>query len=180
MKILLVEDESEINLKKLIDNLLNVHSIAANKKDISILTDIPDTICINSSLPHVISIFDNVITNALKYSYAGGTIRIYTEDLGQMVRICVQDNGVGLTEKDLSRIFEPFFKADPSRHDRSSSGLGLSVTKRLIMAMSNRGIGLLLSPLPRTHRAIFTAIRSGSSLPAFMGAIEKHTNRLLC
>ena len=46
--------------------------------------------------------------------------------------------------------------------------------------MSNRGIGLLLSPLPRTHRAIFTAIRSGSSLPAFMGAIEKHTNRLLC
>ena len=48
-----VEDESEINLKKLIDNLLNVHSIAANKKDISILTDIPDTICINSSLPHV-------------------------------------------------------------------------------------------------------------------------------
>ena len=52
-----------------------------------------------------------------------------------MVRICVQDNGVGLTEKDLSRIFEPFFKADPSRHDRSSSGLGLSVTKRLIMAI---------------------------------------------
>ncbi|HOJ95218.1 MAG TPA: ATP-binding protein [Methanospirillum sp.] len=35
----------------------------------------------------------------------------------------------------MKRIFEPFFKADPSRHDRSSAGLGLSVTKRLIQAI---------------------------------------------
>jgi len=45
---------------------------------------------------------------------------------------------------------------------------------------SNREIGLLLSPLPRTNRAIFTAIRSSFSLPAFMGAIKEHSNRLLC
>ena len=115
--------------------MLNVHSIAAHKKDISIQTDLTDTILISSTLPHLISIFDNVITNALKYSYAGGTIRIYSEDLGEMISIHIQDNGVGLTKTELSRIFEPFFKADPSRHDRSSSGLGLSVTKRLIMAI---------------------------------------------
>ena len=130
-----VEDESEINLNELIGNLLQVHSITASKKDISIQTDLPDPIYIRSSLPHVISIFDNVLTNALKYSYAGGTIRICTKDLGEMIGVHIQDQGVGLTKTELSRVFEPFFKADPSRHDRSSSGLGLSVTKRLVLAI---------------------------------------------
>ncbi len=90
---------------------------------------------VHTSLPHIFSAFDNVISNAIKYSYANGIIRIFAKDLGHQIAVYITDTGIGLTQSELKRIFEPFFKADPSRHDRSSSGLGLSVTKRLIQVV---------------------------------------------
>lgn len=79
-------------------------------------------------------LFDNLITNSIKYSDEGGTLEIDAEEEeeGDFVTISIKDNGVGMAEEQLGHIFEEFYKVDPSRHDLDSSGLGLSICKRIV------------------------------------------------
>ena len=77
-------------------------------------------------------LFDNLITNAIKYSNDGGSLAIYAEEEGDFVTIAIKDTGLGMTKEQLDHIFEEFYKVDPSRHDLDSSGLGLSICKRIV------------------------------------------------
>jgi signal transduction histidine kinase len=51
---------------------------------------------------------------------------------GDNVKVSIKDNGAGLSGKQLKRVFEEFYKVDDSRHDRSSTGLGLAICKCII------------------------------------------------
>lgn len=62
----------------------------------------------------------------------GGMITIAAERKNDDITISVTDTGIGLTEEQLAHIFEEFYKADPSRHEVGSSGLGLTICKRII------------------------------------------------
>lgn len=130
-----IEEVSEVHMLDRIENLLQVYTIAAKKKEITIITDIHPELVLITSPPHLISVLDNVISNAVKYSKQGGTIRIFAENNDCTIILHIRDDGMGMTREVLHRVFEPFFKADPSRHDRLSPGLGLSVTKRLVQAI---------------------------------------------
>ncbi|MDY6964441.1 MAG: PAS domain S-box protein [Halobacteriota archaeon] len=78
-------------------------------------------------------IIDNLISNAVKYSYeGGGTITINSKNCDDFVIVSVKDTGVGMAGEELSQIFDEFYKADASRHDLDSSGLGLSICKRIV------------------------------------------------
>jgi signal transduction histidine kinase len=75
----------------------------------------------------------NVIDNALKYS--SGKVDIYLRENEESVLISVRDKGVGIPEKDLKYIFEPFYRSDPSRSRRTGGfGLGLSICKKVMDA----------------------------------------------
>ena len=75
----------------------------------------------------------NVITNAIQYNVDGGAIRIRLESAADKATLTVADTGVGISPADLSRVFEPFFRADPSRRrDRGGAGLGLAVTHAIV------------------------------------------------
>jgi two-component system, OmpR family, phosphate regulon sensor histidine kinase PhoR len=81
-------------------------------------------------------ILDNLVDNALKYTPAGGDIRVrwHTED-GQVV-LEVADTGIGIPERDLPRIFERFYRVDKARsRELGGTGLGLSIVKHLVQAM---------------------------------------------
>lgn len=77
-------------------------------------------------------VFYNLVSNAVKYSPVGSHLAITATSDGQLVTICVRDNGSGLASDELDQIFEAFYKADQSRHELDSSGLGLSICKRII------------------------------------------------
>ena len=77
-------------------------------------------------------LFDNLIGNSVKYSPNGGNITIDAKDDGKFVVVFVKDEGTGMTSEQLEHIFEEFYKADESRHDFNSSGLGLSICKRIV------------------------------------------------
>lgn len=81
-------------------------------------------------------ILDNLVDNALKYTSAGGQIRIrWQRDDGQ-VRLEVEDTGLGIPDKDLPRIFERFYRVDKARsREMGGTGLGLSIVKHLVQAM---------------------------------------------
>lgn len=77
-------------------------------------------------------IFSNVITNSVKnFNGKSGTIKINVTYDKEMVRFEVADNGGGVDEKDLKKIFKPLYTTDPSR---KISGLGLSICKQIISA----------------------------------------------
>ena len=79
-------------------------------------------------------IVGNLIKNALSYTPRGGHIRVTVEPApNNQVELLVQDSGIGIARKDLFRIFEPFYRADPSRTKSSGgSGLGLAIVSELI------------------------------------------------
>ena len=72
----------------------------------------------------------NLVENAVKYTPDGGEIIISTEPAEMGVRIIVKDNGIGIPEKDIERIFERFYRVDKNRsRNMGGSGLGLAIVK---------------------------------------------------
>lgn len=75
----------------------------------------------------------NLISNAVKYTRKGGWAKITFKELDDKVEVSVQDNGRGIPESDLSRIFERFYRVDKSRsREKGGTGLGLSIVKHII------------------------------------------------
>lgn len=74
----------------------------------------------------------NLLDNAIKYTPSGGRVTVSVEPgKGQQVEITVEDTGIGIAPEDLDRVFERFFRADPSR-SRRGTGLGLSLVRALV------------------------------------------------
>lgn len=76
-------------------------------------------------------VFINLIHNAIKFTPAGGTVRVTVEPRGAAVAVVVADTGVGILPDDLPRIFERFYKADRARSS-PGTGLGLAIVKHLV------------------------------------------------
>jgi two-component system sensor histidine kinase SenX3 len=74
----------------------------------------------------------NLLDNALSYSGEGTTVTINTASAAGHVEIRVSDQGIGIAEKDLERVFERFYRADPARSRATGgTGLGLSIVKHV-------------------------------------------------
>ena len=73
----------------------------------------------------------NVISNAIKYTPDGGTIKISAFQENNRLVMIVKDNGIGIPKEDLPRIFERFYRVDKSRSTRGT-GLGLAIVKHIV------------------------------------------------
>jgi len=113
----------------------------------------------------------NLVTNAIKYTPAGGTIGLTLSDADGVVTVVVSDTGVGIAPGDLPHIFDRFWRADPARSrtgERAGTGLGLAITKWIaeahggsITVQSRPGRGTVFTVhLPRNGRV------SSEELPA--------------
>jgi signal transduction histidine kinase len=81
----------------------------------------------------------NLLSNAAKYSPAGGTVRVWCEHRGEVLRISVRDEGPGIPEEFRARMFEKFSQADTSTtREKGGTGLGLHIAKRFIEHMRGR------------------------------------------
>jgi len=117
------EVEKVIGTQKL---FLDEHKIIAKNKVEKGIKIIADKL-------RLVEIFNNLISNAVKYTPEdGGTITIDAEEAKSSIKISVADTGIGMTKEQASLIFDEFYKADKSFHDLHSSGLGLSICKRIV------------------------------------------------
>lgn len=92
------------------------------------------------------SIFGNLITNAINYTPDGGKIRVSVARDGPWVRVRVVDNGLGIEERHLEKIFERFYRirSDQTRHI-TGTGLGLPIVKGLVESLGGQ-IGVVSTP----------------------------------
>jgi signal transduction histidine kinase len=84
----------------------------------------------------VVQVLDNLLANAVRYTPEAGAVTVRVmEDDGNALRLEVENDGLPIPEEFLPRLFEPFFRVDPSRSRRSGgSGLGLAVVKAIMNA----------------------------------------------
>ena len=81
---------------------------------------------------HVQEIFTNLFNNAVKYMGGSGTVTIHAEPQEDMIVVSVADTGIGISAEQVDYLFDEYYKADESRHDFESSGLGLPICKRIV------------------------------------------------
>ena len=86
-------------------------------------------------------VVEQVLSNALKYTPAGGTIRIY----GDGATVVIADNGIGIREEDQARVFEKGFTGYNGRADKKSTGIGLYLCRQ-VMDRLNHDISLTSRP----------------------------------
>lgn len=108
--------------------------------------NLPETITLERQIPKgksfvwmdrdkVTQVFDNIITNAFKYSPEGGKVRVNLDVRRHMVIISIQDEGMGIPYDKLDKIFDRFYRADRARTRKfGGTGLGLAITKELVEA----------------------------------------------
>ena len=93
---------------------------------------LPDVLADRSLLERVLS---NLVENGLRYNHSGGTVTITATVAEPFVQVQVRDTGIGISDEDLPRIFESFFRVDKARSkDLPGTGLGLAIVKKIIEA----------------------------------------------
>jgi len=83
-------------------------------------------------------VFENLLSNALKYSPPGSPIRIVGEIVGESYRFSVADQGIGMTPEQVARVFDKFYRADASDTAVSGLGLGMSIVRNIVEAHGGR------------------------------------------
>jgi signal transduction histidine kinase len=83
-------------------------------------------------------VLTNLVSNAIKYSPQGGLVHVKLESREQHVVLSVSDQGIGISEEDQGRVFEPFRRSGASRDLVPGAGLGLFVARRIVEAHGGR------------------------------------------
>jgi two-component system phosphate regulon sensor histidine kinase PhoR len=101
-------------------------------KKISIVTFFEYEIYIGGNSDRFKQLMVNLIENAVKYSHDGGTVSVRAERKEGKVYISVKDEGIGISQENLPRIFERFYRVDKSRSQKvGGTGLGLAIVKHI-------------------------------------------------
>jgi len=94
---------------------------------------------VNADKERIFQVVSNLILNSINYGRKGGKTEVNLYDMDNRILVEIKDNGIGIAEEDLPRIFERFFRADKSRsREQGGTGLGLAIVKHLIEAHGQR------------------------------------------
>lgn len=128
---------SPVELHKFMENKINETRILANKKGIQLEIDVIDyrqektPVCLDTS--RLSQIIDNIVSNSIRFTPEGGSIRILTEVNQGEATFRIGDTGEGFIEKDIANLFKKFYKGDYSRSiEKGHSGLGLYIAKSIV------------------------------------------------
>jgi two-component system phosphate regulon sensor histidine kinase PhoR len=124
--------QKPIKIRPLLDDILVSLENQLNEKNITLIKEIKaETIPGDEDLLQEVII--NLLDNAIKYTPAGGTVRVGTNQTEAGVNFYVEDTGIGIPKESLPRLFERFYRVDKGRSRKmGGTGLGLAIVKHII------------------------------------------------
>ncbi len=124
------------NLVELLEEIIRKMQPLAKEKAINITFHPVQSNIIYKIDPGKFSqLMSNVLDNAVKYTNKGGSVNVDIKQLDKHISIEVKDNGIGIPEEEISKVFDRFYRVDKSRSgDSRSNGLGLSICKWIVEA----------------------------------------------
>ncbi len=125
------------NLVKVVEEVLEYQEMQASERSIKIGFDgsYGKPIRVRADKKRIMEVIGNLVSNSIKYGKEGGKTTIGFLDTGENILVDITDNGIGVDEKNLPRIFERFYRVDKSRSRESGgTGLGLSIVKHTVQA----------------------------------------------
>lgn len=131
-------DRSEFNIFDLVDNVFDLLEFESEKNNISLKLENKNNslIYVNADQERILQVLTNLIVNSIKYGSDNGYTKVIVEDLNkEKVIVRIIDNGEGIEEEHIPRLFERFYRIDKNRsRKKGGSGLGLSIVKHIIEA----------------------------------------------
>jgi signal transduction histidine kinase len=138
---------THVNLTKTLEGIIENDMFLLKENKINILNHMTSDLFIEADEILMEELLRNILNNAVKYSPHGGTITIDAHASKNQVTISIADQGIGMSSEQIDHVFDEFYKADGSRHDFESSGLGMPIAKRIVekhggtIWMESKGIG---------------------------------------
>ena len=131
-------DKSDFDVFDLIDNVFELMEFESEKNTISLNydKDYSEPIFVNADQERILQVLTNLVVNSLKYGIKNGFTKVSVEEYNNdKILVKVSDNGEGIDEQHLPRLFERFYRIDKNRsRKKGGSGLGLSIVKHIIEA----------------------------------------------
>lgn len=128
-------ERQETDIVALVRDRLRILKPLAQKKKMTIGTDFEESVRLLMDAPRIVQVFDNLFSNAVKFSPNGSRIDIRVKREGEAAVLEVQDQGPGISEEDIKLLFGEFRKLGTrTTGGESSTGLGLSIVKRIVQA----------------------------------------------
>ncbi|WP_010662185.1 sensor histidine kinase [Marinilabilia salmonicolor] len=128
---------TKFNIYQMVEEAFDLQEVRADKRRIKLKfgKSADKNIFVKGDKPRIFQVISNLIVNSINYGIDGGQTTISFYDMDNLVLVEVRDNGVGISERDLPRVFERFYRADKSRsREQGGTGLGLAIVKHIIEA----------------------------------------------
>ena len=129
-------DIKEWNLSDLIDEIIDQFEIKLTKKKIKLINKKESTnLIVLADKDKISQVLYNLISNSIKYGKLNGVTTISCHQSEKKCFVIVKDNGIGIAEKNINRLFERFYRVDKSRsREQGGTGLGLAIVKHILEA----------------------------------------------
>jgi signal transduction histidine kinase len=143
LRILSLADAGELSIipqpidpGQFLHEVANLYQVKAQKKNIKLDLDIAAPLSTLEVDPgRMTQVLTNILDNALRHTPENGTVTLSAKQISSKIEFAIQDSGPGLSPEDITRIFERFYRADPSRQrEDGGSGLGLAIAKSIVQA----------------------------------------------
>ena len=150
----------DVDLTSVVRQAYELFEPTAEDKSVAFHCDVQDGIHLTGDTPMIQRMLSNLLDNAIKYTPSGGKVSITMPEHQEQVVMLVQDTGIGISNQDLPRIFERFFRCDQSR-SQEGIGLGLSLARAIarahggditVVSMPNQGSTFTVR-LPKSNSA---------------------------
>jgi len=131
-------DKTNFNIYELIENVYDLMEFESEKNNTKLLVynENNTPVIVNADKERILQVLTNLVVNSIKYGKEGGYTKVKVEEYDKdRIIVRVKDNGEGIEDEHLPRLFERFYRIDKNRsRKKGGSGLGLSIVKHIIEA----------------------------------------------
>lgn len=127
-----------IDMRRLSEGVVQSLAVVAEQKALNLEANLAPVPIVIGDGDRLAQVLINLISNALKFTPAGGTVRLNLESAAGGVAVSIRDSGIGIPEDALPRIFERFYQVDKARGPQRGTGLGLAIARENVEAHGGR------------------------------------------